>query len=62
MIINIVAIFFWFLYDVLLFYLTDRFYAKKCRYDCSKCKNWHCQYHECEGKRRKLQNSLEKES
>ena len=43
----------WFCYDMILWYITEHYFAKKCNYDCSKCKNWHCQYHECERKRQK---------
>lgn len=43
----------WFIVDVLQFYFTERYFAKKCNYDCSKCKNWHCQYHSCERKKHK---------
>lgn len=48
------ASFFGFLYDIVLMYIAEHYYAKKCHYDCSKCKNWHCQYHECESKRNKI--------
>lgn len=46
----------WVLFDIVLMYITEHYYAKKCNYDCSKCKNWHCQYHECESKRNKIDN------
>lgn len=36
------------------FYFTERFYAKRCGYDCSKCKAWSCQWNKCDFKRKKL--------
>ena len=29
-------------------------WQKQCKYDCSKCKVWDCQYHICKEKRDKL--------
>lgn len=37
-----------YLYDSLLFFITDRWSAKKSNYDCSKCKNWACSKYFCE--------------
>ena len=39
--------------DIICMWLCERHYARKCGYDCDKCKNWHCQYHECQRKRNK---------
>lgn len=56
MIILILGSVFFCLYDILLFYLTSFRLSKKANYDCSKCKDWHCNAHWCESKRKKLQN------
>lgn len=39
------------LVDRLQFRLTEKGCCKKCNYDCSICKNWHCMYKYCERKR-----------
>lgn len=48
--------FLFFVVDCIQFAFYGRFYARKACYDCSKCKNWHCQYFECQRKKSKLNN------
>lgn len=48
-----IAITIYLILDILLMYFCERYFARKCNYDCTKCKNWHCQYLECERKRKK---------
>lgn len=59
MFIIIIGCLFWFIQDTLLFYLTSVICAKKCGYDCSKCKDWHCNAHYCNEKRNKLLKNKE---
>lgn len=37
--------------DMLVLTLIHQRNAKKCKYDCSKCKNWDCMQSYCEKKR-----------
>lgn len=37
--------------DILLDNLFQNIEAKKCNYDCSKCKNWRCYSNYCKRKR-----------
>ncbi len=37
----------WILIDKLEFYFTEKFYAKRCGYDCQQCKAWSCRYKQC---------------
>lgn len=44
----------WCFQDILFFYIMSVHYSKKCGYDCSKCKDWHCNAHYCAKKRESL--------
>ncbi len=33
--------------DFLCFKIGQKYYAKKCNYECSKCKNWACNKYQC---------------
>lgn len=46
------------IYDIILFKMTEKKYAKKCNYDCSKCKCWSCRYFKCSYERKKYLESL----
>lgn len=35
-------------------WLYFRYFSRKCRYDCSKCRYWPCPTRECEYRRKKL--------
>lgn len=43
-----------FLWPMILWDLGTLYNAKKCKYNCDKCKNWNCYHHYCERKRNKL--------
>lgn len=38
--------------DMLLLSLINYRNAKKCNYNCDKCRNWNCMSRYCEGKRK----------
>ena len=46
------------IYDIICFKLTEKFYMKKCNYNCDKCKCWSCNYKSCSIKRKKYLESL----
>ena len=41
--------------------ITYRYLAKKCNYDCDKCKCISCPYHYCERKRVKYNEKIKRE-
>ena len=47
MITYIIGILFYIICDFLTFKIGQKYYAKKCNYDCSKCKNWACNKYQC---------------
>lgn len=40
--------------DMLVLTAIHKHNAKKCKYDCEKCKNWDCMKLECDRKRKEL--------
>ena len=41
--------------DIVFGAILEKYYlAKKCEYDCYKCKNWKCYKHYCDKKREEL--------
>lgn len=57
--IYIIAITIHMILDILMMYICERYYARKCKYNCDECKNWHCQYHECQYYKKKLEENAE---
>jgi hypothetical protein len=41
---------------MLVLFFTHKRYARKCNYDCSKCRSWDCMSNYCSKHRKELEN------
>ena len=46
----------------LIDYLFTRYYSEKCNYNCDECRDWSCQWKECDRKWKKKLCDEEKEN